>query len=91
MYSSQKTVRKQKYSFPMRINRADGPDRRYQAATMTTKFDKPDGRRCRARSMAQRNENANTCAAAAAATAPAYSSPVSPSCASNTEKTAPKK
>jgi len=37
-------IRKQKYSFPMRRDHANGPDRRYTAATMTTRFHVPDKR-----------------------------------------------
>jgi len=44
MSFSGEMIRKQKYSFPMRRDHANGPDRRYTAATMTTRFHVPDKR-----------------------------------------------
>jgi len=52
-------TRKQKYSFPLRLNHANGLDRRYTAALMVTKNQHPDKRR-KAQSIAQRNETATT-------------------------------
>jgi len=51
-------IRKQKYSFPMRLDHANGPDRRYTAATMTTRFQVPDKRSAK-HSVAHRIAKAN--------------------------------
>jgi len=51
-------IRKQKYSFPLRIDHTKGPDRRYTAATMTTRFQVPDKRSAK-HSVARRTAAAN--------------------------------
>jgi len=75
-------TRKQKYSFPMRRNHANGPDRRYTAALMVTKQQQPDKRR-KTQSILQRNERAITMNTASSATMATVSASVD----SATEKT----
>ena len=50
-------TRKQKYSFPLRRNHANGPDRRFTAVLMVTKSQYPDKRR-KTQSIVQRNQTA---------------------------------
>jgi len=59
-------TRKQKYSIPLRVNHSNGPDRRYTAATMTTKFHVPDKRSAK-HTVAQRHATVAALANAAAA------------------------
>jgi hypothetical protein len=61
-------TRKQKYSFPMRRDHANGPDRRFTAVLMVTKNQHPDKRR-KIQSITQRNETATAMHAATAALA----------------------
>jgi len=61
--------RKQKYSFPLRRNHANGPDRRYTAVLMVTQSQHPDKRR-KTQSIAQRNETATALHAVAGGTSP---------------------
>ena len=65
-------IRKQKYSFPMRIDHSNGPDRRYTAATMTTKFQVPDKRSAK-HSVAHRNATVSALALIPATTPPVSS------------------
>jgi len=67
---TQRTMpRKQKYSFPLRRNHANGPDRRYTAMLMVTQSQHPDKRR-KTQSIAQRNETATALHAVAGGTSP---------------------
>jgi hypothetical protein len=59
-------TRKQKYSIPLRVKHSDGPDRRYTAAMMTTKFHVPD-RRSAKHTVAQRQATVTAFATASAA------------------------
>jgi len=61
-------TRKQKYSIPLRVKHSNGPDRRYAAAMMTTKFHVPDKRSAK-HTVAQRHATATALATAAAAIA----------------------
>jgi len=61
-------TRKQSYSFPMRRDHTNGPDRRYTAVLMVTKHQHPDKRR-KVQTITQRNATATAMHAATAALA----------------------
>lgn len=63
-------TRKQKYSIPLRVKHSNGPDRRYAAAMMTTKFHVPDKRSAK-HTVAQRHATATALATATAVAASA--------------------